>query len=96
MKVLIVGAGGREHAIALAVAKSKKVDQIYCAPGNAGVESIAKCVPISVMEFDRLTEFALSNEIDFTIIGPDDPLVAGIVDAFEEICGGKLDTVLSK
>ncbi len=84
MKVLIVGAGGREHAIALAVAKSKKVDQIYCAPGNAGVESIAKCVPISVMEFDRLTEFALSNEIDFTIIGPDDPLVAGIVDAFEE------------
>lgn len=83
MKVLIVGGGGREHAIASLVAKSKKVDQIYCAPGNAGMESIAECIPISVMDFDKLTEFAEEKAIDLTIIGPDDPLVGGIVDAFE-------------
>lgn len=83
MKVLIVGGGGREHAIASSVAKSKRVDKIYCAPGNAGIESIAECIPISVMEFDKLTEFAQQKEIGLTIIGPDDPLVAGIVDAFE-------------
>lgn len=83
MKVLIVGGGGREHVIASLVAKSKKVDKIYCAPGNAGIESIAECVPISVMEFDKLVDFAEKNSIDLTIIGPDDPLVGGIVDVFE-------------
>ena len=83
MKVLIVGGGGREHAIAAAVAKSKKVDKIYCAPGNAGIAQIAECVPIGVMEFDKLTDFAVKENIDLTIVAPDDPLVAGAVDAFE-------------
>ena len=84
MKVLIVGGGGREHAIATAVARSKQVDRIYCAPGNAGIAQLAECVPIGVMEFDRLADFAQENSIDLAIIGPDDPLVGGIVDVFEE------------
>ena len=84
MKVLIVGGGGREHAIAMKVAKSKRVDKIYCAPGNAGIAKIAQCVPIGVMEFDALADFATENAIDFAIIGPDDPLVGGIVDVFEK------------
>lgn len=83
MKVMIVGGGGREHAIAVAVSKSNKVDKIYCAPGNAGIASIAECVPIGVMEFDKLTDFAKNEAIDLTIVAPDDPLVAGAVDAFE-------------
>lgn len=84
MKVLIVGGGGREHAIAWKVAQSKRVDKIYCAPGNAGISEVAECVPIGVMEFDRLVEFAKEKEIDLTVIGMDDPLVGGIVDKFEE------------
>lgn len=84
MKVLIVGGGGREHAIAWKVAQSKRVDKIYCAPGNAGISEVAECVPIGVMEFDRLAEFAKEKEIDLTVIGMDDPLVGGIVDKFEE------------
>ncbi len=84
MKVLIVGSGGREHAIATAVAKSSRVDKIYCAPGNAGIASIAECVAIGAMEFDKLVAFAKEKEIDFTIIGMDDPLVGGIVDVFEK------------
>ncbi len=83
MKVLIVGGGGREHAIAWKVAKSPKVEKLYCAPGNAGIAEVAECVNISVMEFDKLTAFARENQIDLTIIGPDDPLAAGAVDAFE-------------
>lgn len=83
MKVLIVGSGGREHAIAAGVAASPRVDKIYCAPGNAGIASLAECVPIGPMEFDRLAAFARENEVDFTIIGMDDPLVGGIVDVFE-------------
>ena len=83
MKVLIVGSGGREHAIAAAVAKSSRVDKIYCAPGNAGIASLAECVNIGAMEFDKLVAFAKENAIDFTIIGMDDPLVGGVVDAFE-------------
>ena len=83
MKVLIVGSGGREHAIATAVAKSPRVDKIYCAPGNAGIASLAECVNIGAMEFDKLVAFAKENAIDFTIIGMDDPLVGGVVDAFE-------------
>ncbi len=83
MKVLITGSGGREHAIAWKVAQSSKVDKIYCAPGNAGIGEIAECVDIGVMDFDRLTAFAKEKEIDLTIIGPDDPLAAGAVDAFE-------------
>ena len=83
MKVLIVGSGGREHAIAMAVAKSPKVDKIYCAPGNAGIAAQAECVPITAMEFDKLADFAQGQAIDLTIIGMDDPLVGGIVDVFE-------------
>lgn len=83
MKVLIVGSGGREHAIAVSVAKSPKVDKIYCAPGNAGIGQIAECVPIGAMEFDKLTAFAKEQAIDFTIVGMDDPLVGGLVDAME-------------
>ena len=84
MKVLIVGSGGREHAIAFACAKSPKVDKIYCAPGNAGIAQIAECVPIGAMEFDKLVDFAKSKAIDLTVIGMDDPLVGGIVDVFEK------------
>ena len=84
MKVLIVGSGGREHAIATSVARSPKVEKIYCAPGNAGIGQIAECVPIGAMEFDKLAAFAKENAIDFTIIGMDDPLVGGVVDVFEE------------
>ena len=83
MKVLIVGSGGREHAIAWAVARSPKVDKIYCAPGNAGISEYAECVSIGAMEFDRLAEFAEEKGIDLTIIGMDDPLVGSIVDVFE-------------
>ena len=75
MKVLIVGSGGREHAIAWSVAKSPKVDKIYCAPGNAGIAEFAECVNIKAMEFDKLVAFAKENAIDLTIIGMDDPLV---------------------
>ena len=83
MKILIVGSGGREHAIAYACSKSPKVDKIYCAPGNAGISELAECVPISAMEFDRLADFAAEKEIDLTVIGMDDPLVGGIVNLFE-------------
>ena len=84
MKVLIVGSGGREHAIATAVKKSPKVDKIYCAPGNGGIAGVAECVDIGAMEFDKLADFAEQNKIDLTIIGMDDPLVGGIVDEFEK------------
>ena len=83
MKVLIVGSGGREHAIAASVAKNAKVEKIYCAPGNAGIASVAECVPIAAMDFDGLVAFAKEKEIDLTVIGMDDPLVGGVVDAFE-------------
>ncbi|WP_026529198.1 phosphoribosylamine--glycine ligase [Butyrivibrio sp. VCD2006] len=83
MNVLIVGGGGREHAIAEAVSRSKHLDKLYCAPGNAGIAELAECVPISPMEFDKLVRFAKNMQIDLTIVGMDDPLVGGIVDAFE-------------
>ena len=83
MNVLIVGSGGREHAIAWKVAQSPKVDKIYCAPGNAGIEEYAECVNIGAMEFDKLVAFAKEKAIDLTVIGMDDPLVGGVVDAFE-------------
>lgn len=83
MKVLIVGSGGREHAIAWKIAQSDKVDKIYCAPGNAGIAEYAECVNIGAMEFDKLVSFAKENQIDLTVIGMDDPLVGGVVDAFE-------------
>ena len=83
MKVLIVGSGGREHAIAASVAKSAKVEKIYCAPGNAGINQIAECVAIGAMEFEKLVAFAKEKEIDFVIVGMDDPLVGGLVDEME-------------
>ena len=84
MKVLIVGSGGREHAIAWKVAQSPRTEEIYCAPGNAGIEEYAQCVDIGAMEFEKLADFAQEKGIDLTIIGMDDPLVGGIVDVFED------------
>lgn len=82
MKVLIVGGGGREHAIAWKCSKSERVDELYAAPGNAGIAEVATCVDISVMDAKGLVSFALDKKIDLTIIGPDDPLVAGVADEF--------------
>lgn len=83
MKVLIVGSGGREHAIAYCVAKSEKVDKIYCTPGNAGIAEYAECAPIGAMEFDKIVAFAKEKEVDLVIVGMDDPLVGGLVDELE-------------
>ena len=83
MKVLIVGSGGREHAIAWKVAQSPRVEKIYCAPGNAGIEEYAQCVDIGAMEFEKLAAFAKEEQINLTVIGMDDPLVGGVVDVFE-------------
>ena len=83
MKVLIVGGGGREHAIAQSVAKSEKVDKIYCTPGNAGIAALAECAPIGAMEFDKIVAFAKEKEVDLVIVGMDDPLVGGLVDELE-------------
>ena len=83
MKILIVGSGGREHAIAMSVKKSPRADKIYCAPGNAGIAQIAECVPIGAMEFDKLADFAKEKQIDLAIVGMDDPLVGGLTDVLE-------------
>ncbi len=84
MKILVVGGGGREHTIVWKLSQSPNAEKIYCAPGNFGISSLAECVDIKVGEFDRLVAFAKEKEIDLTVIGPDDPLVDGIVDAFEK------------
>ena len=84
MKILVVGSGGREHAICYKISQSPKADKIYCAPGNAGIASVAECVDIGAMEFEKLAAFAKEKEIDLTVIGMDDPLVGGIVDVFEK------------
>ncbi|MCQ2517918.1 MAG: phosphoribosylamine--glycine ligase, partial [Lachnospiraceae bacterium] len=84
MRVLVVGGGGREHAICRAIAKSSRVDKLYCAPGNAGIAEVAECVPIGVMEFDKIAEWAVANSIDLAVVGPDDPLVGGLVDVLNE------------
>ena len=83
MKILVVGSGGREHAICWKIAQSKKVEKIYCAPGNAGIAEYAECVNIGAMELEKLADFAQEKQIDLTVIGMDDPLVAGVVDVFE-------------
>lgn len=85
MKVLIVGSGGREHAIAASVAKNSKVKKMYCAPGNAGIAEYAECVPIGAMEFDKIVAFSQENNIELVIVGMDDPLVGGLVDRLEEV-----------
>src|SRR5690606_23671662 len=82
MNVLVVGGGGREHAICWSLAKSGKISGLYCAPGNAGIAGIAECVPIGPMQFDELVRFARDHGIDLVVVGPDDPLAGGIVDAF--------------
>ena len=84
MKVLIVGGGGREHAIAMSVKKSNRVEKLYCAPGNAGIAQLAECVPIGAMEFDKQVAFAKEKEIDLVIVAPDDPLAGGLVDEMEK------------
>ncbi len=84
MKVLIVGSGGREHAIAYCVSRSSKVDKIYCTPGNAGIAEYAECVPIGAMEFDKIRDFAKEKAVDLVIVGMDDPLVGGLVDVLED------------
>ena len=84
MKVLIVGSGGREHVLAWKAAQNPKVTKIYCAPGNAGIAGVAECVPIGAMEFSKLADFAIEQQIDLTIVGMDDPLVGGLVDVFED------------
>lgn len=84
MRVLLIGGGGREHAIAWKVSQSKRVSKLYAAPGNAGIAEYAECVDISVMDAAKLVVFAKEHKIDFVIVGPDDPLVAGVADAFTE------------
>jgi phosphoribosylamine--glycine ligase len=83
MKILVIGGGGREHVICWKLAQSPKAEKIYCAPGNAGISEVAECVPIGVMEFEKLADFAVEKGIDLTVVGMDDPLIGGIVDVFE-------------
>jgi len=84
MKVLVIGGGGREHALVWKISQSPKVSKIYCAPGNGGIAALAECVNIKATDIEGLVKFAVDNEIDLTVVGPDDPLVMGIVDAFKE------------
>ncbi|SCX88093.1 phosphoribosylamine--glycine ligase [Lachnospiraceae bacterium XPB1003] len=84
MDVLVIGGGGREHAICNGLSKSKKITKMYCAPGNAGIAEFAECVPIGVMEFDKLVAFAKEKAIDYVVVAPDDPLAGGLVDEFEK------------
>jgi phosphoribosylamine--glycine ligase len=82
MKVLVIGGGGREHALIWKLAQSKRVAQLFCAPGNAGIASLAKCVPIPANDIPALAEFAEAESVDLTVVGPDDTLAAGVVDLF--------------
>ena len=84
MKVLVIGGGGREHAICWKLSKSPKVDELYCAPGNAGIAEVAKCVDIGVMDFEKMADFKKKEAFDLIVVGPDDPLAGGIVDVLEE------------
>lgn len=84
MNILVIGSGGREHAIVWKIAQSPKVNKIYCAPGNGGISKLAECVDINVMDKEKMVAFAKENSIDLVMVAPDDPLVAGMVDAMEE------------
>ena len=84
MKVLVIGGGGREHAICWKLAQSPRVTELVCAPGNAGIAETARCVDIGVMDFEKMADFAKKEAFDLVVVGPDDPLAAGIVDVFEE------------
>lgn len=83
MKILVVGGGGREHAICWKLSNEKNVEKIYCAPGNPGIAEVAECVNIGDSDIDKLAKFAKENEIDITVVGPEVPLVMGITDVFE-------------
>ncbi|WP_294550387.1 phosphoribosylamine--glycine ligase [uncultured Pseudoflavonifractor sp.] len=83
MKVLVVGGGGREHAIVWALSKSHKVEQIFCAPGNGGIAALAECIPIKATDVEVMVAWAVSHAIDFAVVAPDDPLALGMVDAME-------------
>ena len=83
MKILVVGGGGREHAICWKLSNEKNVEKIYCAPGNPGIAEVAECVNIGDSDIDKLAKFAKENEIDMTVVGPEVPLVMGITDVFE-------------
>jgi phosphoribosylamine--glycine ligase len=85
MKILVVGGGGREHTMVWKISKSPLVDKIYCAPGNAGTQELAESVPINAEDIDALATFAKENNIDLTVVGPEGPLVKGIVDVFNKI-----------
>src|SRR3954454_16004288 len=84
MKVLVVGGGGREHAIVWKLSQSPKVTRIYCAPGNPGISKLAECVSIAVSEIEKLADFAKKEQIDLTFVGPEEPLSLGIVNYFKE------------
>ena len=83
MKILVVGSGGREHALVWKIQQSNKVEKVFCAPGNAGISKLAECVDIDATDVSKLVEFALAEGIDLTVVGPESSLVAGIVDEFE-------------
>jgi phosphoribosylamine---glycine ligase len=83
MRILIIGSGGREHALAWKISQSPRVTKLFCAPGNAGIAALAECVPIPAMEIDQLAAFAVAQKIDLTIVGPEGPLCTGIVDVFQ-------------
>ena len=83
-KVLVIGSGGREHAIVEALSRSPQVDKIYCAPGNAGIAALAECVAIGVEDVDALAKFAEDNAIDLTVVGPEAALAVGVADRFQE------------
>lgn len=84
MKVLVIGSGGREHALVWKLSRSPSVTKIYCAPGNPGIAKLAECVDVPVLHLERLRDFASSNSIDLTVVGPDDCLAGGVVDLFQE------------
>ena len=84
MNVLVIGSGGREHAIVKSLLRSRGLDRLYCAPGNAGIALDCECVNIGAMEFEALADFACSHDIGLTVVGMDDPLIGGITDVFEE------------
>ena len=84
MKILVLGSGGREHAICVKILESKKVDRVYCFPGNAGTNLIATNIEIKVDEFEKIKNFVINNKIDFLVVGPEKPLVEGIVNYFQK------------
>ncbi len=84
MKILVIGSGGREHALCWSIKKSKRVTQIYCAPGNGGTAEVAQNIPVAVHQIEALAHFAMREEVELTVVGPELPLTLGIVDVFEE------------